>query len=199
VEPTVELIECRVCKDKKEPRLMKTLYGKSCRICRLCDGKGRGARYKKTPKSLERKSRIREKILVKRGDPGFADKWILTDSKQNDKRKGRQNDLTREFIRSELSKGCSYCGDAQCRMTLDRIDNSIGHLQSNVVPACLRCNYIRRDIPFEAWMIIVPAVREARIQGLFGTWDGSWIKPTRPKMEDKLAGVPGPVGNGCGP
>lgn len=58
-------------------------------------------------------------------------------------------------------------------MTMDRIDNSLGHLMSNVLPACIRCNYLRRDVPFEAWMVIVPSVKKAVEEGLFGTWTGA--------------------------
>jgi hypothetical protein len=55
-------------------------------------------------------------------------------------------------------------------MTLDRKDNSIGHLLDNVVPCCIRCNYIRRDMPFEAWLIVATGIRKAKELGLFGTW-----------------------------
>lgn len=57
-------------------------------------------------------------------------------------------------------------------MSLDRIDNSKGHIQANVVPACIRCNYLRGSMPHEAWLNLVPTIRETRIKGLFGTWTG---------------------------
>jgi hypothetical protein len=55
-------------------------------------------------------------------------------------------------------------------MTIDRIDNEIGHTLSNVVPACIRCNYVRRDMPHEAWLCLVEGMREAVFRGLFGSW-----------------------------
>jgi hypothetical protein len=57
-------------------------------------------------------------------------------------------------------------------MTLDRKDNDRGHTQDNVVPACIRCNYIRRHTPYEAWLCMVPGVRRARKEGFFGDWTG---------------------------
>lgn len=168
---------CRVCELPKDPSQMKKSYGKPCKICCECDGKKRADNYKKTPKSKARRDRILAKRKEWRKNGVNVDQSILTQSRSNDKRKGRDNDLTREFIRTEIIKCCTYCGDMTSRMTLDRIDNSIGHIQTNVVPACLRCNYVRRDIPFEAWLIIAPAVKEARERGAFGTWNGSWLKP----------------------
>jgi hypothetical protein len=58
-------------------------------------------------------------------------------------------------------------------MTLDRVDNSIGHIKSNVVPACTRCNYTRRDMPYEAWLLIAKSMRKAREAGMFDNWTGS--------------------------
>jgi hypothetical protein len=100
------------------------------------------------------------------------EKFIYEDSRRSDKKKGFQNDLTLEFIKREISKGCSYCGEVDLRMSLDRIDNSIGHLQSNVQPACIRCNYARRSMPYAAWVCLIHGLREAREKGLFGNWTG---------------------------
>ena len=99
-------------------------------------------------------------------------RWILNDSRKSDKKKGLANDLTRGFIDLEISKGCSYCGEIDIRMTLDRIDNTIGHLQSNVVPACIRCNLTRGNMPHKAWLFLVDGMRKARESGAFDNWAG---------------------------
>lgn len=98
---------------------------------------------------------------------------ILTDSKQSDKKKNRKNDLDLDFIKSQISKPCSYCGETQLRMTLDRVNNLIGHLKSNVVPACIRCNYTRKNMPYKAWLIVADGMRKAREAGAFESWTGS--------------------------
>ncbi len=69
-----------------------------------------------------------------------------------------------------ISDPCSYCGSTELRMTLDRIDNDLGHLKSNVIACCTNCNYFRRDMPYLAWLKLAPGMREARELGLFGTW-----------------------------
>lgn len=90
----------------------------------------------------------------------------------------RENDLSHEFVLEQFEKSCTYCGATQdeIRLTLDRVDNSLGHLKTNVVPACRRCNFIRRDMPFEAWLVVAKGMRKAREKGLFGDWKGRSLK-----------------------
>jgi hypothetical protein len=97
---------------------------------------------------------------------------ILTDSRRSDKKSGLLNDLTLSFIERLISGECCYCGDSTIRMTLDRIDNDVGHIESNVVPACIRCNYTRKNMPYEAWLVVARAMKEAREKDLFGSWTG---------------------------
>ena len=80
------------------------------------------------------------------------------------------NDLTVEFVEGILSS-CSYCGETEkIQLSIDRIDNKRGHLQDNVVPACVRCNIVRRDMPYEAWLMLAPAMKKAKEAGLLGDW-----------------------------
>jgi len=97
---------------------------------------------------------------------------IVLDSKKSDRKRGRENTLELEHVEDLIAQGCSYCGERNMRMTLDRIDNNLGHVHDNVIAACIRCNYLRRDIPYSAWLILVPAIREVVRRGLFGTWTG---------------------------
>jgi hypothetical protein len=97
---------------------------------------------------------------------------VLQDMRGSDRKKGRANDLTLKFVQCALAQPCSYCGDTASRMTLDRIDNSTGHLQANVRPSCMRCNYIRGSMPDAAWETLIPSVRSAFENGLFGEWHG---------------------------
>lgn len=101
---------------------------------------------------------------------------ILYDSRKIDKVFGRNNNLTKEIIQSLISQGCHYCGETTIRMTLDRKRNEEGHTTDNVVPACIRCNNIRRDMPYEAWLCLVDGLRTATRSGLFGTWIGGFHK-----------------------
>ncbi len=149
--------------------------------CRLCEAIKRRERYRRNTKRDRakrqkswRKSYDRRKELRAKGIN--ISRWILVDSKNSDQKQKRQNNLDKQFIEELIKNGCIYCGETQLRMTLDRIDNSIGHLKSNVNPACIRCNYMRRDMPYNAWLKIVPAIRKAREMGLFENWTGSCKK-----------------------
>jgi hypothetical protein len=99
-----------------------------------------------------------------------VDRWICVESRSSDRKRGRANDMTRPLIKELIKDGCLYCGETTLRMTLDRIDNTKGHIKTNVVPACVRCNLLRRDMPYAAWLLLAPAVRQVREQGVFGTW-----------------------------
>lgn len=71
-----------------------------------------------------------------------------------------------------IANGCDYCGNHSIRMTMDRIDNSKGHTITNVVPACYRCNMIRGNMPYEAWLNMVPALKDTIEKGLLDGWLG---------------------------
>ncbi len=41
-------------------------------------------------------------------------------------------------------KPCAYCGAGINTIGLDRIDNTLGYIFSNVAPCCSVCNYMKR-------------------------------------------------------
>lgn len=134
-------------------------------------------------------SRHREHIRSKakhrrRSDVAWA---ILADSRKADRKKGHSNDLDLEFVGHAISQPCSYCGETSLRMTLDRVDNAVGHTRDNVVPSCERCNFARRDMPYSAWLCVSVAMRQAREEGLFGDWVGGIH---RRATLDALVGAP---------
>ncbi len=56
---------------------------------------------------------------------------------------------------------------------MDMIDNAKGHTIENVVPSCYLCNKIRSDMPYAAWLELVPVIKRATEAGLFGEWVGN--------------------------
>lgn len=152
-------------------------YGKHYRRtrCKQCDNILRTQRPKSIPTATQKEEWARRDAARQRRDrrdPRHDAKFIHKDSLKSDRKLQRENDLTREFIAAEIAKGCCYCGETELRMTLDRVDNDRGHTRDNVVPACIRCNYVRRNMPYEAWLVISTAMQEARQRGLFGDWTG---------------------------
>ena len=162
---------CNVCKNTKPTSEFYT-NGKYLRYqCKQCEKSAVLARrnteygrslWNKWRRTWERKSRANVRHRAR---------WILEDSRRADRKRRRKNDLTKQFIEASIQEGCRYCGESHLKMTLDRIDNSKGHTKRNVVASCIRCNIIRRDMPYEAWQFLVPRMREARKRGLFQGWN----------------------------
>jgi len=152
---------CRICGAPKPLRSFEaTTSGGRSRVCHGCRWK---QKFENNPECARAKHR-----RWRANNPHSA---ILQDCRKSDQRCGREGfDLDRDFVREMISAGCRYCGDTTIRMTLDRIDNTKAHTRTNVVPACIRCNYIRGSMPYDAWLHLVPSIREARIMGLFGDW-----------------------------
>ena len=66
--------------------------------------------------------------------------------KIKDNNKRLQYDLDIDwFISNIINKKCEYCGDDK-NIGCDRIDNSICHIKTNVVPCCYTCNVVRNNI-----------------------------------------------------
>lgn len=98
------------------------------------------------------------------------ERWIYKTSRALAKKRGFEHNLTKEFIKDLIADGCSYCGDLSTKMTMDRIDNEVGYIEDNVVGACIRCNIVRGDMPYEAWLVVAKGMKEALNANLFGTW-----------------------------
>lgn len=158
----METRTCGVCNKEKDITSFRNIRGKyRSRTCYTCYGR---QQYKHNPVACALRERRR-----RRTDHAGC---ICKDSKGYDKKKGYSNDLTKEFVAAAILNGCVYCGETGLRMTLDRIDNSKGHTTDNVLAACVRCNFIRGSMPWDAWQGLVSSVRSVRAKGLFGTWEG---------------------------
>lgn len=160
---------CPVCK-KKKPVEDFNSQGKCCRECH--NERNRQWREKHPEVHEECWRKFAREIKRKKANNEDVSRWILYDSRSSDRKRGLKNDLDRDFIEGLICSGCQYCGEKEIRMTLDRIDNQVGHTRDNVVPSCIRCNYARRDMPYQAWLVVAKGMAEARSQGLFGDWTG---------------------------
>lgn len=153
--------------------------GKPRCYCAKCTNK-KVAKYRKDraqrdpayAEKLRRAPNISARKIRQSLDPQAMCRFILQDSKNGDRKRGRANDLDREFVLSVVSKPCTYCGESELRMTLDRIDNTLGHTKNNVVGACIRCNMARGSMPYAAWLHLTPGMTAARLAGAFQSWTG---------------------------
>ena len=85
-------------------------------------------------------------------------KSLMSSYRKFDFNKNLENDLTPEYIKTELGKACTYCGHPSTG--LDRIKNSLGHLQSNCVPCCWECNTAKmNNFSYEEMFVIGQAIK----------------------------------------
>lgn len=76
--------------------------------------------------------------------------------KQEDKKYGRENNIAAQYIVDNIfTNKCIYCGESDWeKLGCDRIDNSIGHIESNVVCCCTKCNKERGTKSFEEFYLM---------------------------------------------
>lgn len=187
---------CSLCKEAKPVLAFGTKVVKGHTLCLSrcipCEVERKKSRVKPplTPKQKQdanQRSKLQgRKVRVEQHKhPNLRAKILLVDTRKSDKGKGYTNDLTIEYITAEIQKGCHYCGchfgDSECVITLDRVDNSKGHVQGNVNPACVLCNSTRSNMCYEAWILVAKGMQQARDAGLFN----GWIRPKLgPKIKD---------------
>lgn len=171
-------IICKQCNDPKseDDFFTSVTRGKKYRkkICKTCDVENRKQRGFNQDVPSVKRNRVKQNArlsYMRKNELDLA-RFIIKDNRGWDKKHGFVCDLTREFVEQQITQPCSYCGETELRMTLDRVDNTKGHSQDNVVPACIRCNYLRRDMPYLAWIEVAKGVQKAREQNLFGNWTG---------------------------
>lgn len=99
-------------------------------------------------------------------------RFVYRSMKKADKDAGREFSLSMDYIKVNLTGPCRYCGDEILPLTFDRIDNGLGHTETNVVTSCIRCNSMRANMPHKAWMALISTVRIVRENGLFEDWSG---------------------------
>ena len=75
------------------------------------------------------------------------------------KYRGIEHTLTEMEMLRLIKLQCSYCGAQPNPLNgIDRIDNSRGYVEGNVITACSTCNYAKRDMTleeFKAWILRV--------------------------------------------
>lgn len=93
----------------------------------------------------------------------------LRDYRRTDKRAGFKTSVSLEGMRFAAEMPCFFCC-GRTRLGLDRIENSLGHLNSNCVPCCAECNFILIDLPWEAKLELREPLRKIREKGILKDW-----------------------------
>lgn len=159
-----ELTPQNFCSDSSKP------MGLSYR-CKVCTNKiKRGTRkdrwWNMTASQKQRKAAVNRKYTSFGKGRAIA---MLNAYRKIDKSKHRSCDIDLPFLMAIFSMSCVYCGDTD-RLGCDRVDNSIGHLKSNVVPCCATCNISRmNNFTHSEMFIIGKAVREVKLSRANGS------------------------------
>ena len=72
--------------------------------------------------------------------------------KSGAKQRGLEFSLTLEQFELFWKKPCYYCGGEIETIGLDRVDNNIGYTMDNIVPCCITCNNMKRDLTQEKFI-----------------------------------------------
>lgn len=60
--------------------------------------------------------------------------------------------LSYELFSKLVTKPCAYCGESKEKRGIDRIDNDLPYIESNCVPCCKYCNYMKKDMTGEEFL-----------------------------------------------
>lgn len=103
-------------------------------------------------------AKSREKYKEMKKDPEAMEKlrayyreWAKTPTgvlkyyRRNAKDRGIDFEITKETIEKYWEDDCYYCEESK-RRGLDRVDNTKGYTEDNVVPCCEMCNWMKRDM-----------------------------------------------------
>lgn len=94
-----------------------------------------------------------------------ARKRIYGNYKRDALDRGLEFSLTFEEFDKLIRSDCYYCGiqpnqsyKGLLKNGVDRVDNSLGYILSNVVPCCKNCNFSKRDLGLEEFMLWVERI-----------------------------------------
>lgn len=89
-------------------------------------------------------SRVREAARLRREALKETPEGRFSYYKRNSKNRGVHFEITIEQFSEFWKKPCVYCGAAIKTIGIDRVDNSIGYVQSNLAACCYTCNFMKR-------------------------------------------------------
>jgi hypothetical protein len=133
--------KCRECKETKSIEDYSLDRGVPRRLCKSCASKEQSKRYR--GQGAEGRTRVLNNWNAHfLRDPTKA---RFTLSKSAAKQSGHVWELSLEQFRFLNSKVCDYCEGKlpEKGRGLDRLDNSKGYTEDNVVPCCTVCNTLR--------------------------------------------------------
>lgn len=131
------------------------------------------------------------------GDPFMFPKSRFDGYREQDKKAGREFDMSMSHLNEQLAKqhhSCKHCG---CALTVgnvsaDRINNTKGHVDGNIVMSCIPCNCARKDMSIGGFGYMKRI--EANTDKLVWSIDAD-NKDIYQNMKDNIAGGPSIIFN----
>lgn len=78
--------------------------------------------------------------------------------KNSAKRRNYPFELTPEEYRSIVSKSCTYCGEDEKKIGVDRVDNTKGYTKENSTSCCTTCNMMKKTMTLEDFLTHVKKI-----------------------------------------
>jgi hypothetical protein len=93
-----------------------------------------------------------EKIKEYRKTYKYKPRTIFLQYQRSAKKRDFVFELTFEEFMSFCNEPCWYCGCKISTIGLDRVDNQIGYLVSNIISCCRYCNWMKRDTDYKVFI-----------------------------------------------
>jgi hypothetical protein len=114
-------------------------------------------------------------------DALFCQKRIFEQYRYDAKSRHLAFEIPFDHFIKYLQEACYYCGDKEtCTYTdprnktrkfkyngIDRFDNAIGYIEGNLVPCCGLCNWMKKGLTFDDFLIHLYKIFHNRINSLF--------------------------------
>ena len=94
-------------------------------------------------KQSQKSGREKRKKRMQGDDIDYIANQIYKTYKQRAPKRGLEFDLTIDFFKKHFRVNCYYCDEKITNIGFDRMDNSKGYIESNVVPCCTSCNRMK--------------------------------------------------------
>lgn len=92
-------------------------------------------------------------------------KNVISNIRNSIKGRGRESQLDYDEIKNLLTANCFYCGISPStkerlvlRNGIDRINNDLGYVTSNVVPCCKKCNLMKGVLGIEEFLLHIESI-----------------------------------------
>jgi len=101
---------------------------------------------------VNKKNEERRADKISSGDINFIAKDAFLRYKRESTKRGLVFNLTLDFFIKHVNAPCYYCGDLIIKVGFDRLDNNVGYIESNSVPCCAVCNFMKRNMNLDLFI-----------------------------------------------